>query len=41
MKVFIKSIWAGICIAIGALIYINIGGVTGAFLFSIGLLTIL
>ena len=38
---FIKSVLAGICIAIGALIFLNVGGVLGAFLFSIGLLTIL
>lgn len=38
---FGKSILAGICIAIGALIYLNVGGILGAFLFSIGLFTIL
>lgn len=38
---FIKSILAGICIAIGALIFLNVGGILGAFMFSIGLFTIL
>jgi len=41
METFIKSIWAGLCIAIGAILFLNLGGVVGAFLFSIGLLTIL
>ena len=32
---------AGILIAVSAIVYLKIGGVVGAFLFSIGLLTIL
>lgn len=37
----IKSILAGVCIAIGTLVYLNVGGVPGATLFAIGLFTIL
>lgn len=40
IKNLIKSIWAGIAIAIGAMVYVNVGGVAGAVLFSIGLLTV-
>lgn len=37
-----KSIMAGICISIGAILFINLnGGILGALLFSIGLLAIL
>lgn len=32
---------AGILIAVSAIVYLKIGGIVGAFLFSIGLLTIL
>lgn len=35
------SILAGICIAIGTIIYLNVGGPLGATLFAIGLFTIL
>lgn len=39
---FIKSILAGICIAIGTLVYLSVNSpIIGAFLFSIGLFTIL
>lgn len=38
---FGKSIFAGIFIAIGSLIYAKIGGPVGAVLFSVGLLSIL
>lgn len=37
----IKSIMAGFMITLAAAIYITVGGVIGAFMFSIGLLTIL
>ena len=37
----IKSIMAGFMIALAAAIYITVGGVVGAFMFSLGLLTIL
>ena len=36
-----NSILAGIMISIGAALYLVIGGIPGAILFSIGLLTIL
>lgn len=39
--ILIKSILAGIFIAIASYIYLQIGGIAGAFLFSIGLLVIL
>lgn len=40
-QVFIKSFLAGICISIGCVVYLTIENhVVGAFLFSIGLLTI-
>ena len=42
MKTFINSIWGGIMISIGAMIYLNCPNkVVGAFLFSIGLITIM
>lgn len=41
MKEFIYSILGGACIAIGAAVYLNVGGVAGAILFSLGLLIIL
>ena len=37
----IKSILAGFMIALSAAIYLSVGGVIGAFMFSIGLLSIL
>lgn len=37
----VKSIIAGFMIALAAAIYLTVGGVIGAFMFSIGLLTIL
>lgn len=40
MVALIKSIWAGIAISIGSMIYVNIGGPVGAFFFSIGLLLV-
>lgn len=38
---FLKSIFGGMMIAIASYIYLQTGGVIGAFLFAIGLLTIL
>lgn len=34
------SILAGMMIALGCVLYVKIGGVVGAFLFSIGLLSV-
>lgn len=36
-----NSLLAGICISLGAYVYLNIGGIAGAILFSVGLLAIL
>ena len=41
VKLFVKSISAGIAIAIGAAAYLAIPGIAGAFLFSIGLYLVL
>lgn len=42
MKTFINSIWGGIMISIGAAVYLNCPNkMVGAFLFSIGLITIM
>lgn len=41
IALIIKSIFAGFCIGMGAYLYLQVGGVIGAFLFSIGLLSIL
>ena len=42
MKTFINSIWGGIMISIGSMIYLNCPNkIVGAFLFSIGLITIM
>ena len=38
--ILIQSIWAGIAISIGAMVYTNIGGPVGALFFSIGLLMV-
>ena len=38
---FINSILGGLCIAIGTLVYLSIGEILGACLFSIGILTIM
>lgn len=37
----LRAILAGVCIAIGAILYLTLGGVVGAVLFSIGLFSIL
>lgn len=39
-RTLIKSILAGISISIGALVYLNVGGVPGACLFAIGILMV-
>lgn len=36
-----RSILAGICISIGCIVYLKVGGTLGAFLFSLGLLTVI
>lgn len=36
-----NSFLAGMCISLGAYVYLNVGGVVGSVLFSVGLLTIL
>lgn len=36
-----NSLLAGMCISFGAYVYLNVGGVAGAILFSVGLLAIL
>lgn len=38
---FVKSILGGLMIAIASYIYLSVGGIVGAIMFSIGLLTIL
>ena len=38
--VFVKSILAGMCIGLGGTAYLVVGGIAGAFLFSIALFTI-
>lgn len=40
-ELLVMSILAGICIGIGGLINITIGGIAGAIFFAVGLLTIL
>ena len=42
MKIFINSIWGGVMISIGSMVYLNCPNkIVGAFLFSIGLITIM
>ncbi len=41
MMILINAIFGGMMIAIASYIYLQVGGIVGAFLFSIGLLTIL
>ncbi len=38
--IFIRSILAGICIALGGAIFLKLGGVIGAVMFAFGLLTV-
>jgi hypothetical protein len=38
---FVNSILGGLMIAIASYIYLSVGGIVGAIMFSIGLLTIL
>lgn len=40
LKIFRSSILAGICISLGGAVYLSVGGVTGAVLFSFGLLAV-
>lgn len=40
LEYFRKSIFAGVCISIGGTIYLSVGGIAGAFLFSFGLLAV-
>lgn len=37
----LSGILAGICIATGAMLYLSVGGIVGAFLFSVGLLCVI
>jgi len=39
-KIFRSGILAGICISLGGAVYLSVGGVAGAVLFSFGLLTV-
>lgn len=39
-KLLLSSVLAGCCIGIGGTVYLKVGGVTGAVLFSIGLITV-
>ena len=39
-KTFSSSILAGICIAVGGIAYLKVGGLAGAILFTFGLLTV-
>lgn len=39
-KLFLSSILAGCCIGIGGTVYLKVGGVEGAVLFSIGLIAV-
>ena len=39
-NIFIRSILAGICIALGGAIFIKIGGVVGSIMFTFGLLSV-
>jgi hypothetical protein len=41
MKVFLNAIAAGVSIAIGAMLYLAIGGAVGAIFFSLGLMLIM
>ena len=38
--IFIRSILAGVCIALGGAIFIKLGGVVGACMFAFGLLAV-
>lgn len=40
LKLLIRSMLAGICIALGSAIYLKLGGVVGAVMFAFGLLTV-
>lgn len=38
--IFKSSIFAGICISVGGIVYLSVGGIAGAVLFAFGLLTV-
>lgn len=38
--IFRSSIFAGICISVGGIVYLTVGGIAGAVLFAFGLLTV-
>lgn len=40
IKIFKSSVLAGICISMGCMAFINVGGIIGAVLFTFGLLTV-
>lgn len=40
LKLIHSAIWAGACIGIGGTVYLKVGGVPGAVLFSIGLIAV-
>lgn len=37
----LSGVLAGICIAVGAMLYLSVGGIVGAILFSVGLLCVI
>lgn len=39
-KTFLSAIFAGICISLGCIVFLNVGGIVGAILFSFGLLSV-
>ena len=41
IKIFQRSIMAGICIGLGGFIFMKLGGVVGAVMFAFGLLCVL
>ena len=40
LDIFKSSLLAGLCIAIGGTVFLKVGGLAGAILFSFGLLTV-
>jgi formate/nitrite transporter FocA (FNT family) len=40
LSLYLRSCFAGICISLGCIIYLKVGGVIGACLFSIGLISV-
>ena len=41
MKTLVDSILAGVCISLGGMVFLKVGGVAGAALFSFGLITVI